>query len=46
MAFAFLVFTLFLLIYWKKFMPYTLIKKTRRRKKEIAEDYYKEINYD
>lgn len=46
MAFAFLVFTLILLIYWKKFMPYTLIKKTRRGKKEIAEDYYKEINYD
>lgn len=45
-AFAFLFFTLILLIYWKKFMPFTLIKKTRRAKKEIADDYYKEINYD
>ncbi len=45
-AFAFLGFTLLSLIYWKKFMPFILIKKKRRGKKEIADDYYKEINYD
>lgn len=46
MAFAFLVFTLILLIYWKQFMPFVLVKKTRRGKKEIPDDYYKEINND
>lgn len=45
-AFAFLIFTLILLIYWNEFMPFTLIRKTRRGKKEIADDYYREINYD
>lgn len=45
-AFAFFIFALILLIYWKDFMPFVLIKKTRRGKKEIADNYYKEIIND